>query len=240
MALLYRNTDRDWQQIGSDDPFWGVLTAPEFRKDALTPEGIETFYNSGHGHVEWLRDQVQTLFREPLTARHALDFGCGVGRLTHAMAGVADQVTGLDVSPGMLTKARERKGDNVRFEAQLTSERFDWLHSFIVFQHIPPARGMKILNDLLSRLLPGGWVTLHFTVARTDVHRAATASARLKQWLRQRFLPADRISMFDYDLGALAKTFFAYGVRQMTFLPTDHGGHLGAFIIGRRDAAQCD
>lgn len=240
MALLYRNTDRDWQQIGENHPFWGVLTMPEFRQDALTSESLEAFYSSGRDHVEWLSGEVQRVFQTPLTSANALDFGCGVGRVTHAMTAVADHVTGMDISSGMLSQARKRENSKASFVDRLGNDRFDWLHSFIVFQHIPPARGLVILKDLLARLTPGGWATLHFTVARTDLHRGKTALARLKQWVRHRLLPDNRVSMFDYDLGKLVKTFHAAGIRQMTFLPTDHGGHLGVFIIGRREAAQCN
>lgn len=235
MALLYRNTDKDWQQIGELHPFWGVLTAPEFRNEALTPQNVESFYASGVEHVNWLAEIVERHFGQPLKAMKALDFGCGVGRLTHAMTALAESVTGLDISPGMLAKARERTAAKVHFLSALTDEQFDWLHSFIVFQHIPPARGMVILEDLLRRLTPGGLVTLHFTTGRSAFHRGKTVLARLRQWLTKRLKPTDRISMFDYDLGKLTNMFYTSGIRQMTFLPTDHGGHLGVFVIGRRD-----
>jgi len=235
MALLYRDTDQDWQQIGHEDPFWGVLTAPEFRKDALTPESLEVFYSSGVGHVEWLASVVARHFQQPLKALCALDFGCGVGRLTQAMTQFAETVVGVDISEGMLAKAREHTNGSVRFQNSLTDERFDWLHSFIVFQHIPPVRGMAILQDLLTRLLPGGLVTLHFTIGRSTLHRGRTPLARMLQWADERLRPKNRISMFDYDLGRLTNMFYSSGVRQITLLPTDHGGHLGVLVIGRRD-----
>ena len=235
MALLYRNTDQDWQQIGREDPFWGVLTAPEFRKNALTAEKLEVFYSSGVGHVEWLASEVAQHFQHPLKASQALDFGCGVGRLTQAMTRFADKVIGVDISPDMLAKAREHTDASIRFQSGLTDERFDWLHSFIVFQHIPPARGMTILKDLLARLLPGGLVTLHFTIGRSAHQRGRTLLARSLQWIEERLRPKNRISMFDYDLGRLTNMFYSSGVRQITLLPTDHGGHLGVLVIGRRD-----
>jgi 2-polyprenyl-3-methyl-5-hydroxy-6-metoxy-1,4-benzoquinol methylase len=235
MALLYRDTDKDWQQIGDTQPFWGVLTVPEYRNDNLTPESVETFYASGVEHVGWLSALVERHSGQPLRATRALDFGCGVGRLTHAMSAVSDAVIGLDISEGMLNKARARKTPGVQFLSALTDERFDWLHSYIVFQHIPPVRGMAILKDLLGRLIPGGWVTLHFTIGRSPFHRGKTAMSRLRQWFDKRLKPTDRISMFDYDLGKLTNMFYTSGIRQMTLLPTDHGGHLGVFVIGRRD-----
>lgn len=236
MALLYRDTDKDWQQIGDDNPFWGVLTAPQFHRDALTPESIETFYASGVNDMEWLAARVERHFGRPLTATRALDFGCGVGRLTRAMRKFATSIVGLDVSPGMLARAREVADDTIRFQSALTDEQFDWLHSFIVFQHIPPARGMAILRDLLGRLLPGGWLTLHFTVARTEALKPRSILGVLRSALSVRFRKPGLVSMFDYDLGALVDLCYRAGIENMTLIPTDHDGHKGVFILGQRQA----
>lgn len=45
--------------------------------------------------------------------KHALDFGCGVGRLTQALAAHFDEVTGVDISPSMIKLAKKysRHGD---------------------------------------------------------------------------------------------------------------------------------
>jgi 2-polyprenyl-3-methyl-5-hydroxy-6-metoxy-1,4-benzoquinol methylase len=236
MALLYRDTDRDWRRIGETEPFWGVLTAPEFRKDSLTPEAVEAFYESGKGYVTWLQGQMDIFCQARFTARKALDFGCGVGRLTHAMTAIAGEVVGVDVAPAMLAKARERGGTDVRFQTGLPDETFDWIHSYIVFQHIPRARGVAILHDLLKRLAPDGFVTLHFTVGRSDLHRGTTRLARLLQWYDNRTHSDGQVTMHDYDIGDLTRTLYAAGISQMTLLPTDHGGHHGVVIIGRKNA----
>ena len=71
-----------------------------------------------------------------------LDFGCGAGRLTFAMAKYAKEVVGVDVAEGMLRVARERidvrKIRNVELRTTLPAEQVDWINSLIVFQHIPP------------------------------------------------------------------------------------------------------
>jgi len=236
MALLYRDTDRDWQRIGETEPFWGVLTAPQFRKDKLTPAAVEAFYASGTDYMRWLKGQMDAFCQAPFAPRKALDFGCGVGRLTHAMTEIAGEVVGVDIAPAMLDKARERSRAGVRFQTGLPDEQFDWIHSYIVFQHIPAARGMEIVRDLLDRLTPDGCVTLHFTVGRSNAHRGSTPLARLLQWYDNRTRAGHQVSMHDYDIGELTRTLHAAGINQMTLLPTDHGGHYGVFIIGRRNA----
>jgi len=236
MALLYRDTDRDWQRIGETEPFWGVLTAPEFRKDRLTPTAVEAFYASGRDYMAWLKGQMEAFLQAPFAPRKALDFGCGVGRLTHAMADLAPEVVGVDVAPAMLEKARERGNSGVRFQTGLPDETFDWIHSYIVFQHIPAARGMAIVRDLLRRLTADACVTLHFTVGRSEAHRGRTPLARLLQWFDTRTRPGHQVTMHDYDIGELTRTLHAAGINQMNLLPTDHGGHYGVFIIGRKNA----
>lgn len=236
MALLYRDTDRDWQRIGETEPFWGVLTAPEFRKNDLTPAAIEAFYESGRGYISWLKDQLETFLQRPFVSRKALDFGCGVGRITHAMTAVADDVVGVDIAPAMLERARERGEDGVRFQIGLPDEAFDWIHSYIVFQHIPVVRGMAILRDLLSRLAADACVTLHFTIGRSRAHRGTTPLARLRQWYDNRTRAGHQVSMHDYDIGDLTRTLHAAGIHKMNLLPTDHGGHYGVFIIGCKTA----
>ena len=42
----------------------------------------------------------------PAARRSALDFGCGIGRLSQALAEHFDQVYGVDISPKMIELAR--------------------------------------------------------------------------------------------------------------------------------------
>lgn len=238
MAFLYRDTDRDWQQIGAEEPFWGVVTLPELRKDALTSQTLETFYNSGVEHVALLNQTVTRMFGQGVQARRALDFGCGAGRITHAMVRHADRVVGLDISEGMLEKARARQVAGVDFCNRLgDDDRFDWIHSYIVFQHIPQARGMVILRDLLKRLEPGGLVSLHFTVDRTGPLKTRNPLRALWRFLYLRFGARGQVHMYDYSLSALITLLYRAGIRDFTLSPTDHGGHIGVFVIGRHDPA---
>jgi ubiquinone/menaquinone biosynthesis C-methylase UbiE len=82
----------------------------------------------------------------------ALNFGCGVGRLTFAMAKYAASVIGVDVAAGMLDVARREAGDRgmtgVELRHDLPDRRVAWVNSAIVFQHIPPERGHDIFEGL--------------------------------------------------------------------------------------------
>ena len=85
--------------------------------------------------------------------KSVLDFGCGTGRLVIPLAEIADYVLGLDVSESMLWEARKNCKAHALNNVQLLKSDdtlscldgcFDFIHSFIVFQHIPVKRGIRI------------------------------------------------------------------------------------------------
>jgi hypothetical protein len=69
-----------WDRLGGRDPLWAVLTWPDKQGNKWT---IEEFLATGRVEVDRL---VQYLERvAPACPRHsALDFGCGVGRVSRA------------------------------------------------------------------------------------------------------------------------------------------------------------
>ena len=100
-----RDTDADWRELGATQPYWGVLTHPDYRTENLTPANLEAFYASGG---QYIGDVVRSL--KAATGKQAggraLDFGCGAGRLAEAMTKYARSVTGFDISPGMLESSK--------------------------------------------------------------------------------------------------------------------------------------
>lgn len=238
-----RDTDADWREIGAQFPYWGVLTAPEYRQAELSPEMLETFYATGRDHMADVALRLGRLSDVPLKVGSALDFGCGVGRLTEAMSAYADQVTGVDISPGMLAQARANSGGIAVYDDVLPDRSVDWINSFIVFQHIPPERGMVLLHSLLTLLAPGGYVSLHFTTGReahlgpppATLRPSRTPVGRAYRKLRPpRELPLGHMLMHDYDLGPVIDALHGAGIGEMHLVPTNHGGHLGEMIFGRR------
>jgi 2-polyprenyl-3-methyl-5-hydroxy-6-metoxy-1,4-benzoquinol methylase len=120
-------------------------------------------------------EEVITDVREHLdknfAPKRALDFGCGVGRLLIPLSKLCEEVVGIDVSDSMLAKADEefKKRDIHNFQLiksdddlSLLNGKFDFIHSYIVLQHIPVKRGEKILVRLLDCLEEDGVGVLHF------------------------------------------------------------------------------
>ena len=49
--MQLNDSDRDWEAFGKRDPYFAVLTAPEFH-GALSGSAREKFFESGEEHIE--------------------------------------------------------------------------------------------------------------------------------------------------------------------------------------------
>jgi len=181
-------TDKAWQFYGSSDPYFGVLTEERFTAGHLDPSTRAAFFSSGEDYVASVFDTARRHLDESFAPRRALDFGCGVGRLTLALAQRCDAVVGVDISPAMLDEARNNARcfgyTNTDFvlsddTLSLVVGDYDLIHSFIVFQHIGPRRGRAILRKMLALLVDGGVGVLHFTYANGS---ATPATRRALTW----------------------------------------------------------
>lgn len=65
-------------------------------------------------------DEVARVFAKPIGTLNILDAGCGTGLLAQSLAPWACRLTGVDLSPGMLGKARQRGFYDTLVEAELT------------------------------------------------------------------------------------------------------------------------
>jgi SAM-dependent methyltransferase len=152
---------RDWDCYASTDPFWAILTDPN-RKNGGWDE--ETFFETGRQEISELMEYLATL-GSGLRRGGALDFGCGVGRLSRALAGYFDEVVGLDISPTMVSLAkahnahlqqctfRENSGPDL---IAVRERKFDLIYSSITLQHMPPRYSRQYVRNLLELLAPGG------------------------------------------------------------------------------------
>jgi 2-polyprenyl-3-methyl-5-hydroxy-6-metoxy-1,4-benzoquinol methylase len=237
-----RDTDADWRELGRSDPYWAVISSDEYHSENLTPARVEEFYLSGIASMADIVRRIELATGARPSGR-ALDFGCGAGRLAEAMAAYVESVTGYDISPGMLELARSNGGRATYVEV-LPDGPFDWINSYIVFQHIPPERGLGLMRELAVRLAPGGVVSLQVTIWREDRHKPPPLTG-WRKWLaplvaqvRNARLPRGTILMHDYDLSAVVEIFNRAGVEDLTLSATDHGGHHGVILIGRKTAHQ--
>jgi SAM-dependent methyltransferase len=235
-----------WERLGADDPYYGVLTEDRYRGGQTRA----SFFASGEEHIQDVFATVRRTIDPAFNPARALDFGCGVGRLLIPLADRCERVVGVDVSASMLAEAAKNAGDFANVELvgsdddlSKTSGTFDFIHSFIVFQHMPVSSGMRVLDAMLRLLDPGGVGALHFTYAR-DIgffHRAALGALHVIPGLyvllniaQRRPLRTPLMEMHDYDLGLIAGTLQSAGCTDLHAELTDHYGHRGALVFFKK------
>lgn len=162
-------TDRDWENWGRNDPYFGVLSHESFRAENISNEGRAAFFLSGEKHIESLLDTIKAHFKPQFKPGRSLDFGCGVGRLLIPLARRSQHASGVDVSAAMLTEARRNCEIHAINNVELLSSddhlsqvqgEYDLIHSHIVFAHIDPLRGQAIIEALASRISSGGFIAI--------------------------------------------------------------------------------
>src|SRR5689334_18240011 len=94
---------RDWTRLAERDPLWAVYVAPGTRGGRWD---VERFFALGREDVAAAMAWLARLGL-PTRFERVLDFGCGVGRLSQALAEHAAEVVGVDVAPPMIERARE-------------------------------------------------------------------------------------------------------------------------------------
>lgn len=243
---MVRDTSSDWVLIGETEPWFGVLSANRFLRANLTEQTIEEFYAQGESEVA---DTIAVLTAAFGFSRvkTALDFGSGLGRLVFAMRHHADFVHGVDISPGMVKEAMKQAAvrgvRDVSFAHRLPDgQSVDWINSYIVFQHIDPAQGCRILGDLLARLTIGGYLSVQLTFCHD--HRHTTELARdvdsyvfdgaFMRVLEERAPVSGSMAMYDYDLNRVMRLCHKAGLRDVLTRHTDHGGCHGIWLFGKR------
>ena len=253
--MVNRETDKEWEKFGKEDPYFGVLTHEKFLTINLTEETLEEFFKSGFDYIDNLFGTIQQPIDQDFTVKKALDFGCGVGRLVIPLAKVALEVTGIDVSDSMLKEAKKncesRSINNVvlvKSDDNLSAlnGKYAFIHSFIVFQHIPVTRGEQIFENLIEHLESGGICVAHFTYAYNSrrkrfynnlirfIKRDIPLSNNIISLIKKIKAPGPHMQMNSYDLNHLFLMIQRANIVDFYTEFTNHGGMLGVVVYFKR------
>jgi SAM-dependent methyltransferase len=160
-AVELRELERHWQALGEEDPLWAILTSPGKRGHGWDPG---EFMATGRADVTFVMDRLAERGLA-ISRERALDFGCGVGRLTQALAEHFVECEGVDLARAMIEHAqrRNRLGDRVRYhhnpagDLRVFGDRsFDFALSLFTFQHMEPRLMRGYLHEIVRILRPGG------------------------------------------------------------------------------------
>jgi SAM-dependent methyltransferase len=152
----------NWEGFAQADPLWAICTDSLRRGNRWTNE---EFFETGNTEIERVMKYLRALGVAPDAASAALDFGCGVGRLTRALSHYFPECWGVDISPTMVRLAHEfnRGRDNCHFWLnerddlrKFPDENFGFIYTSIVLQHIRRRLVERYLLELIRVLKTGG------------------------------------------------------------------------------------
>jgi ubiquinone/menaquinone biosynthesis C-methylase UbiE len=104
------------------------------------------------------------------------DVGCGTGRVTAFLDGVGLDVSGVDLSPGMLAVARRNYpglqfSEGSLFALDLPDASQAGVVAWYSIIHMPPARLPAAFSEFHRVLAPGGYLQLAFHVGDQCNHK---------------------------------------------------------------------
>ncbi|MEE2789019.1 MAG: class I SAM-dependent methyltransferase [Myxococcota bacterium] len=122
------------------------------------------YENERHHGYHALIDRLQFGLLEPhCPGADVLEVGCGTGLILQRVAPIARRAVGLDISPRMLERARQRGLDTVEgtaTELPFEDGSFDLVYSFKVLAHVEEIQ--VALGEIARVLRPGGLGLLDF------------------------------------------------------------------------------
>jgi SAM-dependent methyltransferase len=160
---------KNWDELGKTDPLYAI-------KVGITKEGgeweskeggkwdLQEFFQTGIDEIDSIMKDIDQLNLK-LDYNTALDFGCGVGRLTQALPKYFDTVDGIDIAPSMIELANTYNKCKDRVHYYLNDKNslenfkdntYDFIYSVEVFQHMHPQFQENYLSELLRILSPKG------------------------------------------------------------------------------------
>ncbi len=243
MSLQTHKTD--WEELGSLDPMWAVLSQKAKRGNKWN---AEAFFDAGRVEIGHLMAEIN-LFSD--ARGKALDFGCGLGRLTRALLGHYREAFGVDISENMIKRAREFTPActfqlNVSEDlSQFPDKTFDLVYSNMVLQHLPTAEMIgKYVSEFFRVAVPGGLVVFQvpyrksvrnfFNLKRSAYHllkalgiQSEVIFTRFKLHpMRMTAIPRERVEQIIRDAGG-----------ELICQRPDKSAHFAVFYFCRRRAS---
>jgi SAM-dependent methyltransferase len=161
---------QDWEDLAYMD---GVSFAKPHRTGR--PWSLDEFFADGRKN---LADDLQLLANAKIVVDQgaALDFGCGPGRVTQALATMFSPCYGVDLSAEMVNLAEEHNAHGERCRYLVNSREdlqifengaFAFAYSNNVLQHVPPPIIERYISELIRVLIPRGVLLLQMPIGST-------------------------------------------------------------------------
>lgn len=170
MMDSFKNVRKTWDSFAEEKPQWSFLTSNQ-------PQEVDAFFQSGEQDIAKILLEAVS-YGLAIRKETALDFGCGLGRLTFPLCSRFRQVSAVDISQKMIELASSH-GDcpeNATFQRLessglrfLESNSFDLVVSLIVLQHVPRRHMKSYIKQFMRVVKPNGTIVFQVTTFREKI-----------------------------------------------------------------------
>jgi SAM-dependent methyltransferase len=157
-----RRLQENWEGLAQDDALYWICSDPTTRGNKWD---AEAFFASGQHEIELVLNHVREVDLTPNVNGSALDFGCGAGRLTQALAKRFSEAYGVDIAPTMIEMADRynQHPETCHYVVNAANDltlfergRFAFVYSSIVLQHMKRDAALAYIREFLRVLSPDG------------------------------------------------------------------------------------
>ncbi|MCH8868547.1 MAG: class I SAM-dependent methyltransferase [Chloroflexi bacterium] len=186
----FRRLQRTWEAFGKDDPMFAILSVQDKRRGRWDRQ---EFFESGLLEIRSVMAYLTSVQLKPANGM-ALDFGCGIGRLTQALADYFDKCTGVDIAPSMISLAHEYNNNKARCEYVLNENadlrifedyQFDFVYCSKVLQHMEPAYSANYISEFVRVLNTDGVLVFQLPSERLNLGGETRAEEIVRGVLRR-------------------------------------------------------
>ncbi len=164
---------RNWDGYAQTDPLWAIIARHDKRGGRWE---IGEFFATGRHEIKHELARIRGLAPK-MGSRRALDFGCGVGRLSQALCESFEFVDAVDISASMLDLARKhnRFGENCTYHLNTRDDltvfkdcSFDLIYTNMVLQHMKPEYAQRYIAEFMRLLSKGGVAVFQLPAKRVE------------------------------------------------------------------------
>ncbi len=240
-----KHLSQTWDAFGEVDAMWAISSLPDKLGGKWDPE---EFFATGRAEIDALMAQLHAL-GAPERFSRCLDFGCGIGRLSRALAHYCDRVVGVDIAPSMIERAKRLNPDANVYDWRLNqrpnlelleSESFDFIYTNLVLQHMRPRIARSYVAEFFRIARRNAWIVFSLPDSETQTFKRRMENA-LRNWVapalprpmvmaaRRKFYP----NAPDEVLADLPfMQMFGIGRREVTALVGRLGGRVEHVDVG--------
>ena len=242
-----------WNEFGRTDPLYAILTYEG--KENNRWDG-EEFFASGDKEVDELMSYIASLGLKVQPGK-ALDFGCGVGRLTQALTKHFAEVSGVDIAPSMIELANKynRHGSRCHYYLNgssdlrlFSNDTFDFVYSHITLQHMAPRYSQEYIREFLRILSPAGLLAFQLPAAPLQSHKrdfrrpikSLVPGSLLNHYRKLRYgglLPVMQMHGVDREVVAKLLEDNQGVVLDIKQEPMEKGWVSNSYVVRKRDSA---